>query len=64
MVICVCVRALNEDETVEIGDGSGLDYSIYRRTNIVYFILVPTTNSRMHNPIVLAFGESFVGSEQ
>ena len=52
---------LNEDE-IGVEDDSVLNHSIYRRINSVYFVLVPTTNSRMHNSIVLAFGVSFVGS--
>ena len=58
--MCVCVE--NEDEMVGVQDDSELNHSIYRRINSVYFILVPTTNSRIHNSIVLAFGVSFVGS--
>ena len=52
--------ALNKDEMVGVEDQA--NGRIYRSRKIVYFILVPTTNSRMHNPIVLAFGGSFVGS--
>ena len=33
--------------------------NIYRRINGVYFILVPTTNSRVHNAMILAFGGCF-----
>ena len=62
MCVCVCVCVENEDEMVGVQDDSELNHSIYRRINSVYFILVPTTNSRMHNSIVLAFGGSFVGS--
>ena len=60
--ICeVCVYVLNKDERVGVKDQAN-DDSINMRGNSIYFILVPTTNSRMHNPIVLAFGGSFVGS--
>ena len=59
---CVYVCALNGDETVGVEDNSELNHGIYKRVNSVYFILVSTTNSRMNNPIVLAFGGSFVGS--
>ena len=52
---------LNEDE-IGVEDDSVLNHSIYRRINSVYSVLVPTTNSRMHNPILLAFSGSFVGS--
>ena len=62
MCVCVCVCVENEDEMVGAEDDSELNHSIYRRINGIYFILVPMTNSRMHNPIVLAFGGSFVGS--
>ena len=62
MCVCVCVCVENEDEMVGVQDDSELNHSIYRRINSVYFILVPTTNSRMYNPIVLAFGGSLVGS--
>ena len=34
------------------------DDRIYRKRNNVYFILVSSTNSRMHNAMLLAFGES------
>ena len=60
--MCVCVCALNEEETVDMEDNSELNHSIYRGINSVYFVLVSTTNSRMHIPIVLAFGGSFVES--
>ena len=52
---------MNKDE-IGVENDSVLNHSIYRRINSVYFILVPTTNSIMHNSIVLAFGGSFVGS--
>ena len=57
----MCVYVLNKDERVGVKDQAN-DDSIYMRGNSIYFILVPMTNSRMHNPIVLAFGVSFVGS--
>ena len=62
MCVCVCVCVENEDEMVGVEDDSELNHTIYRRINSVYFIPVLTTNSRMHNPIVLAFSGSVVGS--
>ena len=53
---------LNEDE-IGVEDDSVLNHSIYRRINSVYSVLVPTTNSRMHNAIVLAFGGFFAGRQ-
>ena len=32
------------------------DDGIYRRRNSVYFVIVPMTNSRMHNAMILVFG--------
>ena len=59
MCVCVCVCVENEDEMVGVQDDSELNHSIYRRINNVYFILVPMTNSRIHNTTVLAFSEFF-----
>ena len=53
----MCVYVLNKDERVGVKDQAN-DDGIYRRGNSVYFVLAPTTNSRMHNAMLLAFGES------
>ena len=36
--------------------------TIYRRIKSVYFILLPMTNLREHNAMILAFGGCFAGS--
>ena len=57
----VCQCALNKDEKVGVEDQAN-DDSIYRRINNIYYVLVPTTNCRMHNVMVLAFGGCFADS--
>ena len=57
----VCVYVLNKDERVGVKDQAN-DDSIYMRGNSIYFILVPTTNFRMHNAMILAFGGCFADS--
>ena len=52
---------LNEDE-IGVENDSVLNHSIYRRINSVYFVLVPTTNLRMQNAMILAFGGCFAAS--
>ena len=52
--------ALNKDEMVGVEDQT--NDRIYRSRKCVYFVLVPTTNLRMHNAMILAFGGCFAGS--
>ena len=54
------MRALNKDERVGVEDQA--NGRIYRSRKSVYFVLVPTTNLRMHNAMVLAFGGCFAVS--
>ena len=55
-----CVYVLNKDERVGVKDQATAVY--IGRKNSVYFVLVPTTNSRMHNAMLLAFGGCFAES--
>ena len=57
----MCVYVLNKDERVGVKDQVN-DDSIYMRGNSIYFILVPTTNFRMHNAMILVFGGCFAES--
>ena len=54
------MRALNKDVRVGVEDQA--NGGIYRSRKCVYFILVPTTNLRMQNAMILAFGGCFAAS--
>ena len=51
---------MNKDEIVGVEDQA--NDRIYRSRKCVYFVLVPTTNLRMHNAMILAFGGCFAVS--